>query len=514
MARRKRTPTIAPSINIVDIGLLMKESFLEYSLSIMSRGLPNVYDGMIPVQRRILYALYTMNRGLKKNARVVGEVLGKYHPHGDSSVSMALARMGKDFRMNIPLIETQGNYGSIDGDKEGSMRYIECDLSEFSRDILFGPEMDVIEMVPNYDDKLKEPSVLPAKIPLCLINGAKGIVNGYACDIPPHNIGEIIDLITFYINKKMSKKAIMPDEICKYVKGPDYPTGGIIYDPNGKMLQGITSGSSGYWLASKIELEDAPRGRKNIVITEVPYDTKLDVMIESIAEMVKNGKIIGISDLTNETDRNGIRVVITVGKRGLDFYANGVSDVISILANSGKLANKMKYSCTVLVDTKPFKYGLLDIIESWLRFRLETLDKYFDHHMSNLEKEKHLIDGMTIFYANYEAINTMIFKASDEGKLIEQMMKKYKLDRVQVNQILNNRARRNLQRGASYKNRLKEIEAELKIYAGYKKHPYRYIQNELTEIKTKYGYKRKTKVINAPMLNVKTGFSVRSVRAK
>ncbi|MBO7523305.1 MAG: DNA gyrase subunit A, partial [Bacteroidales bacterium] len=301
-------------IKKVNIEEEMKSSYIDYSMSvIVSRALPDVRDGLKPVHRRVLFGMSELgvlsNRGYKKSARIVGEVLGKYHPHGDSSVYDAMARMAQDWSMRYPLVDGQGNFGSIDGDSPAAMRYTEARLKKIAEETLADIEKNVVDMQPNFDADLEEPTVLPTKIPLLLVNGASGIAVGMATNMPPHNLGEVIDATVAYIDNN----DITTDELLQYIKGPDFPTGGIIYGMQG-IRDAFETGRGRIVVRAKTEIEHTASGRECIVVTEIPYMVNKAEMIRKIADLINEKKLEGISYINDESDRRGMRIVIILKK--------------------------------------------------------------------------------------------------------------------------------------------------------------------------------------------------------
>src|SRR5690554_3335939 len=307
------------TIRPVDINEEMRDSYLDYAMSvIVSRALPDVRDGLKPVHRRILYAMYDMgirsNSSYKKSARIVGEVLGKYHPHGDSAVYDAMARLAQDFSMRYPLVDGQGNFGSIDGDAPAAMRYTEARMARMAEEMLADIDKDTVDFTDNFDGSLQEPTVLPSRLPNLLMNGSAGIAVGMATNIPPHNLRELVDALTYMIDNYDHVEDIPVEELIKRMPGPDFPTGGVIVGTEG-ILQAYVTGKGRIVLRGLAHIEEMSGGRFRIVITEIPYQLNKSSLIERIAELVRSGKIDGISDLRDESDRRGMSIIIEL-RRG------------------------------------------------------------------------------------------------------------------------------------------------------------------------------------------------------
>ena len=305
----------------VDIDHEMQQSYLDYAMSvIVARALPDARDGLKPVQRRILYAMYDMGlrseSDFKKSARIVGEVLGKYHPHGDMAVYEAMARLAQDFSMRYPLVDGQGNFGSVDGDPPAAMRYTEARLTQFAMGLLSQIDRDTVNFTPNFDGTLTEPDVLPASAPNLLVNGASGIAVGMATNIPPHNLAEVVDALIYLLHEWERQDEINVQDLMKFVKGPDFPTGGIILQESEQndLLTAYATGRGRIMVRGRVHVEDMGRGKTRIIITELPYLTNKSSLIERIADLVRTGVLDGISDLRDESDRQGMRIVIELNK--------------------------------------------------------------------------------------------------------------------------------------------------------------------------------------------------------
>ena len=492
----------------------MKRAYLDYAMSvIVSRALPDVKDGLKPVHRRILYAMYktglTSGGRYSKSAKVVGEVLGKYHPHGDAPVYESLVRMAQDFSMRYPLIKGQGNFGSIDGDPAAAMRYTEVKLTKLSEEIIQDIEKGTVEFIDNFDGSLQEPTFLPAKVPNLLLMGAEGIAVGMATKIPPHNLTELIDALCFTIDKanktdnKKDKKEkieisdiffdITLDDLLNFVKGPDFPTSGIIYGA-ADIRQVYETGRGKILIRGRIEDEDLGKGKTAIIIKELPYQVNKAVLVEKIARLVIDKKIVGISDLRDESsDRDGIRVVIEL-KRDAAYRK-----VLNNLYKFTDLQTTFPVNTVALVDGIPQTLSLKSIIELYLKHRVNMVTKRSEYELDQAKKRAHILEGFLIALDNIDAVIETIKKAKDEPEAKQKLMSKFKLTDVQAQAILDMQLKRltGLERKkiedelAGLKNTIKYLEDLLKDIFKILK----VIKDELIELKKKYGDERKTRVI-------------------
>ncbi len=366
----------------------MKSAYIDYSMSvIVSRALPDVRDGLKPVHRRVLFGMSELglasNKPTKKSARIVGEVLGKYHPHGDSSVYEAMVRMAQDWSMRYMLVEGQGNFGSVDGDSAAAMRYTEARLRRVAEEVLADMDKDTVDFKNNFDDSLQEPSVLPAKVPLLLLNGASGIAVGMATNMPPHNLGEIVDAVCAYIDAEN----ITVDELLKYVKGPDFPTGGIIYGTSG-IREAYETGRGRVVVRAKTEIEVAPSGRETIVVTEIPYMVNKRELIEKIAELVEKKKLEGIAFVNDESDRNGMRIVI---KLKIGVVANVV---LNSLFKYTAMQSTFSVNNIALVDGRPRLLNLKQLIKYFVRHRHQVVVRRARFEREQAARRAHILEGL------------------------------------------------------------------------------------------------------------------------
>ena len=479
-------------IKNVEIESEMQESYLSYAMSvIIGRALPDARDGLKPVHRRILYAMHDMGMRhtaqFKKCARIVGEVLGKYHPHGDTAVYESLVRMAQDFSMRYPLIDGHGNFGSVDGDSPAAMRYTEARLAEVAEELLVDIEKETIEFVDNFDNSLKEPSILPAKIPNLLINGSSGIAVGMATNIPPHNLGEVIDATVFLIDH--------PDctvkDLMKRIKGPDFPTGGTIMGIEG-IKEAYETGRGRVTVRGRVHMEQPVKGKTQIIISELPYEVKKSNLIEHIAELVRNKKIEGISDLRDESDKSGMRVV-------LDLKREVVPQVIvNLLYKNTQLESTFGIIMLSLVDGIPKTLDLKSLINEYVKHRFTVVVKRSKFELKVAEDRLHIVKGLLIALDNLDAVINTIRSSRDVPTARERLMKKFKLTEVQAQAILDMRLQRltGLERD-KVKQEHKELEEKirkLKKLLGSNELIYGVIKDELLEIKKKYSDERRTEI--------------------
>jgi DNA gyrase subunit A len=477
----------------VDIEEEMKGSYIDYSMSvIVSRALPDVRDGLKPVHRRVLYAMQDLglasNRAYKKCARIVGEVLGKYHPHGDSAVYDTMVRMAQDFSMRYPLVDGQGNFGSIDGDSPAAMRYTEARLAPISEEILRDLDKDTVNFVPNFDESLKEPTVLPALVPNLLVNGSSGIAVGMATNIPPHNLGEVVDGLIALI-----KDPDLPvEKIMKYVKAPDFPTGGIIYGYDG-VKSAYTTGRGRIVVRARANIETMKGDRKNIIITEIPYYVNKSTLIERIAELVRNRKIEDITDIRDESDRDGMRVVVTLKRDAMPEV------ILNNLFKHTQMQQTFGVIMLALVDGRPKVLNLKEMMEHFLKHRNEVVVRRSKYELDQAEKRAHILEGFIIALDNIDAIIQLIKKSRDVESAKNGLMKKFKLSEVQAKAILDMRLQRltGLERKKiedEYRETIKAIE-RLKAILKSKQLQMEIIREELANLKKKYGDERRTEII-------------------
>lgn len=477
-----------------EIGTEMQESYLDYAMSvIISRALPDIRDGLKPVHRRILYAMWNM--GLKsggkfrKSATVVGETLGKYHPHGDSAVYDTLARMAQTFSLRYPLINGQGNWGSVDGDSPAAMRYTECKLSALSEELLFDLDKETVNFNPNYDNTQKEPTVLPAKLPNLLINGTMGIAVGMATNIPPHNLREVCDGIAYLIDHPQCTI----EDLMQFVKGPDFPTGGLIFDVNA-IKQAYTTGKGGIVMRAKTDIIEVKEGQYQIIINEIPYQVNKSTLLEKIAFLVKEKKVEGIRDLRDESDKEGIRVAIDLKKDAFP------QKVLNQLFKHTQLQETFYVNVLALVDgIQPRILNLKTVLEEYIKHRQIVIKRRTEYDLRLAKDRAHILKGLQIAVENIDEIIKLIKKSKDKEEAKLGLMKKFKLSEKQALAILEIKLQQlvNLER-IKIEQELKEKLALIKDLEDILSKPKRIleiIRKELSDLSVKYGDDRKTKIV-------------------
>jgi DNA gyrase subunit A len=471
----------------------MKSSYIDYSMSvIVSRALPDVRDGLKPVHRRVLYGMNELglapNRPYKKSARIVGEVLGKYHPHGDKAVYDTMVRMVQDFSLRYPLVDGQGNFGSVDGDSPAAMRYTEARLAKISETLLRDLEKNTVDFVPNFDDTLTEPSVLPSVIPNLLVNGSNGIAVGMATNIPPHNLTEVIDGISFLIkNPDADIKKLM-----KYVTAPDFPTGGIIYGYE-PVVEAYNTGRGKVNLRAVASIEVEKNGRQNIIISQLPYQVNKVTLIENIADLVRDKKIEDISSVNDESDRDGMRIVI-----GLKRDANA-NVIMNNLYKHTQMSITFGIIMLALVDGIPKVLNLKQMMEYFIKHRLNVIIRRSKYELEAAERRAHILEGYIIALDNIDEVIKVIKKSKDAPDARAALMKKFKLSEIQSQAILDMRLQRltGLERKKiedEYKEILKTIERLKRILASDQLRR-EIITEELRQLKDKFGDERRTQII-------------------
>ncbi len=484
----------------VNIEEEMKSSYIDYSMSvIVSRALPDVRDGLKPVHRRVLFGMSELgvlsNRPYKKSARIVGEVLGKFHPHGDSSVYEAMVRMAQEWSLRYPLVDGQGNFGSVDGDSPAAMRYTEARLKRIAEETLSDIDKETVDFQPNFDDSLSEPVVLPTRIPILLVNGASGIAVGMATNMPPHNLSEIIDATIAFIGNR----EITPDEILKYVKGPDFPTGGIIYGEQG-IRDACETGRGRIVVRGKTEIEITHSGRECIIITEIPYMVNKAEMIRKIADLINEKKLEGISYINDESDRNGMRVVIILKK---DASANVV---LNNLYKFSSLQTTFNVNNIALVRGRPRMLTTKDLIDHFVKHRHQVILRRTRFDLTQAEKRAHILEGLIIASDNIDEVIAIIKSSKTPDEARERLMERFSLTDIQARAIVEMRLR---QLTGLEQEKLREEYNEIMGHIEYLKSvlespelQMKIIKDELLEIKEKYGDPRRTEIIpNAEEFN-------------
>ncbi|MFN5506359.1 MAG: DNA gyrase subunit A [Flavobacteriia bacterium] len=475
-------------INIEDE---MKSAYIDYSMSvIVSRALPDVRDGFKPVHRRVLYGMQDLgvfsNRPYKKSARIVGEVLGKYHPHGDSSVYDTMVRMAQPWSLRYPLVDGQGNFGSVDGDSPAAMRYTEARLRKIAEEMLDDLEKETVDFRPNFDDSLQEPSVLPTKIPNLLVNGAAGIAVGMATNMAPHNLTEVVDGTIAYIENR----DITPEELLNYIKAPDFPTGGIIYGYEG-VRDAFLTGRGRVVIRGKAEIEEE-NGREQIIVTEIPYQVNKAEMIKKIAELVNDKKIEGISDLRDESDRNGMRIVFEIKR---DAIANVV---LNKLYKFTQLQTSFSVNNICLVDGRPRLLNVRDLIQEFVEFRHEVVIRRTRFDLRKAEERAHILEGLIIASDNIDEVIEIIKTSASPDDARDRLATRFGLSDIQTRAIVDMRLRQltGLEQDklrAEFDELMKLI-ADLKDILDKEERRMQIIKDELIEVRNKYGDERRSTI--------------------
>jgi DNA gyrase subunit A len=481
----------------INIEQEMRSAYIDYSMSvIVSRALPDVRDGLKPVHRRVLFGMQDLgvlsNRPYKKSARIVGEVLGKYHPHGDSSVYDAMVRMAQDWSLRYPLVDGQGNFGSLDGDSPAAMRYTEARLRKIAEEVLADLDKETVDMRPNFDDTLEEPSVMPTKVPQLLVNGAAGIAVGMATNMPPHNLSEVCDGIVAYIDDR----DITTEGLMQYVKGPDFPTGGVIYGVEG-IREAYETGRGRIVLRAACHIEeDQKTGRESIVCTEIPYQTNKAVqLVKGVADLVNEKRIEGISDVNDYSDRKGIRVVYDVKREAMGTV------VLNQLYKFSALQTSFSVNNIALVGGRPMLLGLKDMIVHFVNHRLDVVERRTRFDLRKAEERAHILEGLLIALDHLDEVIALIRASQTPDIAREGLMSTFSLSEVQARAILDMRLQRltGLER-----DKIREEHAELmklieRLRAILADENLRYgiVKEETLEIKEKYGDERRTRIVNA-----------------
>ena len=472
----------------------MKTAYIDYSMSvIVSRALPDVRDGLKPVHRRVLYGMLDLgvlhNRPYKKSARIVGEVLGKYHPHGDSSVYDTMVRMAQDWSLRYMLVDGQGNYGSMDGDPPAAMRYTEARFRKITEEMLADIEKDTVDFRPNFDDSLTEPTVMPTRIPNLLMNGASGIAVGMATNMAPHNLTEVIDGILAYIDHK----EITIDELMKHIKAPDFPTGGTIYGYEG-VKEAFHTGRGRVVMRAKASIEPVGN-RERIVVTEVPYQVNKADMIKRQWELCNEKKIEGITEIRDESNREGIRVVY-------ELKSDAISNVVlNNLYKYSALQTSFSINNVVLVNGRPEMLNLKDMIHYFVDHRHDVVVRRTKYELVQAEKRAHILEGLLIAQKNIDEVIKIIRESESPDSARDELMSRFSLTEIQARAILDMRLRTltSLEVGklqAEYDELMKTI-AYLKDVLSNEPLRYKIIREELVEIKQKYGDERRSEIVYA-----------------
>lgn len=479
----------------IEIAEEMKKSYIDYSMSvIVGRALPDVRDGLKPVHRRILYSMSELNltpdKPYRKSARIVGDVLGKYHPHGDSAVYLAMVRMAQDFSTRGLLVDGHGNFGSVDGDSPAAMRYTEARMSKLALELLRDIDKETVDFVPNFDESLKEPAVLPSRYPNLLVNGSNGIAVGMATSIPPHNLGEVIDATVHLIDNEECSV----DDLMKFVKGPDFPTSAIIMGKE-NIAEAYRTGRGKVKVRARAVIEELPKGKQQIVVTEIPYQVNKAKLVERIAELVKDKKVEGISDLRDESNRNGMRIVIELKR---DVNAN---IVLNNLYKHSQMEETFSVIMLALVNGQPKVLNLKQILYHYVQHQKDVVTRRTKFELNKAEARAHILEGLRIALDNIDAVISLIRASKTTQEAKSGLMEKFGLTDIQAQAILDMRLQRltGLERDkieAEYEelikkiNRLKEILANERLLLNV-------IKEEMLIIKENYADERRTEIRHA-----------------
>ncbi len=490
-------------IRQINIENEMQTAYLSYAMSvIVARALPDARDGLKPVQRRILYAMHDMGlragSSYKKSARIVGEVLGKYHPHGDASVYEAMARMAQDFSMRYLLVDGQGNFGSVDGDAPAAMRYTEARLAPMALDLMADIEKDTVDFGPNFDDTLTEPSVLPAAAPNLLVNGASGIAVGMATSVPPHNLGEVVDALIYMLDRWTKLEDVTIRELMRFVKGPDFPTGGIILqsaDETEGLAAAYGTGRGRITVQARAHVEDMGRGKSRIIVTELPYQTNKSALIERIADLARDGSLEGLSDLRDESDRQGMRIVIEL-KNTAD-----AGQVIRQLYKRTPMQGTFSIINLALVNGEPRLLTLKQALRVFLDHRLEVVRRRSEFDLARARERAHILEGLLTALKHLDEVIKIIRAARDTDEAREKLTRRFKLSQPQTDAILDMPLKRlaALER-RKIEDEYKEKAALIKSLEALLASPKRMrelIVEELRQVRQKYADKRRTQIAAA-----------------
>ena len=479
-------------IHPVEINDEMKKSFIAYAMAVnVSRAIPDVRDGLKPVHRRILYSMdesgITCDKPHKKCARIVGDVLGKYHPHGDSSVYGALVRLAQDFAIRYPLVEGHGNFGSVDGDPPAAYRYTEARLSKLASEMLRDIDKETVDFSPNFDATLKQPDVLPSRFPNLLVNGSDGIAVGMATNIPPHNLGEVVEAVVAEINNP----EISIEEIMQILPAPDYPTGGVIMGTEA-LRQAYLTGKGGVVIRSKTEIEETHDGKFKIVVTEIPYQVNKSELIKQIADMVKNKRIDGIADIKEESDRHGMRIVFDVKK---DFNAQVV---LNTLFKRTQLQCSYGINFLALVDGYPKVLNIKQILDCYIAHQKDVIYRRTKYDLAKAEEREHIIEGLVVALANIDEVIKIIKGSKDRDEASTNLQNSFMLSAIQAGAILDMRLQRLTSLEVEKLNNeladLRNLITELRGVLASEEKIKQIIVKELEELKETYGDERKTEV--------------------
>ncbi|MGB9743271.1 MAG: DNA gyrase subunit A [Minisyncoccales bacterium] len=485
---------VAGQIKPREITEEMQESYINYAMSvIVSRALPDVRDGLKPVHRRILYTMWEEglrhNAKFRKSANVTGNCLARYHPHGDAAVYDALARMAQDFSLRYPLIQGQGNFGSLDGDPPAAQRYTECRLSKIGEEMLRDIEKDTVDFIENYDGTRKEPVVLPSPVPQLLLNGSLGIAVGMATNIPPHNLNEIVDALVYLIDHPKAAT----EDLFRFIKGPDFPIGGEIYDQKG-IIQAYSQGRGPITIRGKVEIvEQEKTGRQIIIITEIPFQVQKSTLVEQLANLIQEKKIEGIKDIRDESGKEGIRIVIELAREAYP------QKILNRLYKFTDLQKVFHLNILALVDgIQPRVLGLAELLNYFIAHRLTVVTRRTKYELARAKEREHILEGLHKCLANIDEVIRIIKSSSNREEAEKRLIKRFRLTQIQANAILETKlaALAKLER-KKIEDELKAIKAKIKELTEILKSPQKIkevIKKELTELKTIFGDARRTKI--------------------
>jgi len=485
------------NVVLVDIQEEMRRAYLDYAMSvIVARALPDARDGLKPVQRRILYAMHELglapNAPYKKSARIVGEVLGKYHPHGDAAVYEAMARMAQDFSLRYPLVDGQGNFGSVDGDSPAAMRYTEARLSRIAMEMLNDLDKETVDWVDNFDGTLQEPAVLPARLPNLLVNGSSGIAVGMATSIPPHNLGEVCDAIAYLIDRWEERDEVTVEDLMQFLPGPDFPTGGVILGGEG-LAQAYATGRGQITVRAQAHVEEMSGGRYRIVVTEIPYQVNKSALLERIAELARDGRLEDISDLRDESDRRGMSIVIEL-RRGAQ-----PKTVLNRLFKYTPLQSTFSIQLLALVDGEPRLLTLKRALEIYVEHQREVVVRRSRYELAKAQARAHILEGLKVALDHLDEVITLIRQSPDVETARARLMKRFRLTEVQAQAILDMPLRRlaALERrkiDEEYEELIRRI-AYLEDLLASPRKVLALIRTDLEELKKVYGDPRRTQIV-------------------
>ncbi len=473
----------------------MKTAYIDYSMSvIVSRALPDVRDGLKPVHRRVLFGMHELgvasNRPYKKSARIVGEVLGKYHPHGDSSVYDTMVRMAQHWSLRYPLVDGQGNFGSVDGDSPAAMRYTEARLRKIAEEMLTDIDKETVDFRPNFDDSLKEPIVLPSKIPQLLVNGASGIAVGMATNMPPHNLSEVVDGVCAYIDNRDIEIA----ELMEHIKAPDFPTGGYIYGYDG-VKEAFETGRGRVVMRAKSTFEETPSGKEQIIVNEIPYQVNKAEMIKKTADLVNEDKLDGISDIRDESDRNGMRIVYDLKKDAIP------NVVLNKLFKYTALQTSFSVNNIALVKGRPENLNLKELISNFVMHRLDVVTRRTKYELRKAEERAHILEGLIIAVDNLDEVIALIRGSRTVEDARNGLMEKFELSELQAKAILDMRLQKltglEIDKLKEEYDELMKLIEELKAILADEGLRMNIIKEELQEVKDKYGDERRSEIIHS-----------------